>query len=96
MWDLLYRAWRIVATCECGGQGRLACHRCLLPFAPPWQVEHVAREAAERHLRALLTAGVPDAAVPQACDWELTEEPPGVDTMESHLSCTSARCSPSE
>ena len=85
VWDLLYRAWRIVATCECGGQGRLACHRCLLPFAPPWQVEHVAREAAERHLRALLTAGVPDAAVPQACDWELTEEPPGVDTMESHL-----------
>lgn len=85
VWDLLHRAWTVIHNCACRDEGRLACHRCLLPFASPWQTDTVSREAAERHLRALLTGGNPGSDPGAVRDWELTEEPPGVDTMESHL-----------
>ncbi len=58
VWDLLYRAWQRLATCACVDEPRLACHRCLLPFASPWQLDLVSRAAAERHLREILTAGL--------------------------------------
>ena len=34
MWDLLHRAWVRVRDCPCQHEQRLACHRCLVPFAP--------------------------------------------------------------
>ena len=34
MWDLLHRAWERVRDCPCQHEQRLACHRCLVPFAP--------------------------------------------------------------
>ena len=33
MWDLLHRAWERVRDCPCQQEQRLACHRCLIPFA---------------------------------------------------------------
>lgn len=81
--DLLVRAWDRVRTCECRGEERLACHRCLLPFAPPYAVPHVSRAAAERHLGALL--GLPQGAESAAgVEWVRTDEPVA-DPFESHL-----------
>ncbi len=69
LWDLLHRAWVIVRDCPCRDEARLACHRCLLPYTGAHlPAELVSRQAAERHLRAILTSGavsgsreVPDA-----------------------------------
>ncbi len=62
MWDLLHRAWERVRDCPCQHEQRLACHRCLVPFAPisVGGLSRVSRSAAERHLRAILTSGTPD------------------------------------
>ena len=59
MWDLLHRAWEKVRDCPCQHEQRLACHRCLVPFAPisVGGLSRVSRSAAERHLRAILTSG---------------------------------------
>src|SRR5699024_10661164 len=35
VWDLLRRAFEVVGSCPCAQEGKLACERCLLPFAPP-------------------------------------------------------------
>ncbi len=57
LYTILHKAWRRVADCACRGEDVLACHRCLLPHAVPWQSDLVARQTAERHLRSILTAG---------------------------------------
>jgi len=54
MAELLSLAWQRVRTCECRLENRLACHRCLLPFASGAAANRVSRAAAERHLRTLL------------------------------------------
>ncbi|WP_336251064.1 DUF1998 domain-containing protein [Stomatohabitans albus] len=52
---LLATAWEVVANCPCKDEERLACHRCLLPFAGVGrQVGRVSRATAERHLATLL------------------------------------------
>ena len=85
VWDLLHRAWERVRQCPCQAELRLACHRCLLPFAAPWQVDSVSRAAAERHLRAILTAGDPEAEPTAEMSWSLTSEEPAPPDAESHL-----------
>jgi ATP-dependent helicase YprA (DUF1998 family) len=87
MWDLLYRAWEKVRDCPCQHEQRLACHRCLVPFVPVTVggLSQVSRSAAERHLRAILTAGVPDATPGGTMDWSLTTHEPGLRSPESHL-----------
>jgi ATP-dependent helicase YprA (DUF1998 family) len=85
VWDLLRRAWERVHQCACQAEPRLACHRCLLPFAAPWQVDSVSRAAAERHLRAILTAGEPGADPTTEMSWSLTTEEPAPPEVESHL-----------
>jgi ATP-dependent helicase YprA (DUF1998 family) len=89
VWDLLYRAWKVVLDCECRGDGRLACERCLLPFVAPADVTHTSRSVAERHLRALLVGREPTACeelvVPDTMPWTLTEEEPGDIDPESNL-----------
>jgi hypothetical protein len=45
----------------------------------------VSRSAAERHLRAILTSGVPDAEPSEAMSWSLTEHEPPLPSPESHL-----------
>lgn len=87
VWKLLHAAWDVVRNCECRTEVRLACHRCLLPFAPPWQVEHVARVTAERLLRNILAGkdGAVDDGEASFSDWEVTDVPPVVVDVESHL-----------
>jgi len=85
VWDLLRRAWERVSRCECQTEQRLACHRCLLPFARPWQVDSVSRATAERHLRAILTAGTADTAPAAEMTWTLTKQEPPSPPVESHL-----------
>lgn len=80
VWALLHAAWRVVRDCPCREEPRLACHRCLLPFAAPHQVRHVSRAAAERHLREILTAGTGQDEPPDVLSWTCTEtEPSGFD-----------------
>ena len=85
VWDLLHRAWERVHHCPCQAEPRLACHRCLLPFAAPWLVDSVSRAAAERHLRAILTAGAPDVEPAGEISWSLTTKEPDRPSVESHL-----------
>ncbi|MBX7447198.1 DEAD/DEAH box helicase [Mycolicibacterium sp. 3033] len=89
VWDLLHRAWKILRDCECRQDRRLACERCLLPFAAPADVTHTSRSVAERHLAGLLIGhdlrpGV-EAEVPEAMPWALTTEEPGINDPESNL-----------
>ena len=85
MWDLLHRAWERVRDCPCQHEQRLACHRCLVPFASVGGLSRVSRSAAERHLRAILTAGTPDSVPSDAMSWSLTTHEPGLRSPESHL-----------
>ncbi len=54
VWDLLHQAWTVVKDCPCRGEGKLACERCLLPYAALHDVSRTSRSAAERHLASLL------------------------------------------
>ncbi|CAM2808996.1 DEAD/DEAH box helicase [Skermania piniformis] len=90
VWDVLYRAWQVVSHCPCADEGKLACERCLLPFAAPADLAWTARAAAERHLANLLAGrefGPGEAPViPDAMSWVITEaEPTDPDDGESHL-----------
>ncbi|MTB89049.1 DEAD/DEAH box helicase [Aeromicrobium senzhongii] len=72
--NVLHRAWAVVRDCPCADEGRLACHRCLLPFAPAGRSGLVSRVAAERHLREILF-GSADDDLDETSSWVLTEEP---------------------
>ena len=85
MWDLLHRAWERIRDCPCQHERRLACYRCLVPFAPAGLLNRVSRSAAERHLRAILTSGAPDAEPADAMSWSLTAKEPVLPSPESHL-----------
>lgn len=75
LWDLLHTAHRVVRDCPCQHEDRLACHRCLLPFAAPHQLGTISRATAERHLRAILNSGRSDQdGVPDTLDWQITQE----------------------
>jgi ATP-dependent helicase YprA (DUF1998 family) len=84
VWSILHTAWTILRNCECHAEQRLACHRCLLPFAAPHQVRSVSRASAERHLRDILTSGVGDEP-PAEMGWSCTESEPTVFDPESDL-----------
>ncbi|WP_375430760.1 DEAD/DEAH box helicase [uncultured Friedmanniella sp.] len=86
VWALLRKAWQVVAACPCAGEGRLACHRCLLPFAPAGRPDAVSRAAAERHLRAILNGGSGRDEPPETMTWVCTTEAPApASSWESHL-----------
>jgi ATP-dependent helicase YprA (DUF1998 family) len=85
MWDLLHRAWERVRDCPCQLEQRLACHRCLIPFATGGNIDSVSRSAAERHLRAILTSGSQDAEPATEMSWSLTTLEPTLPSAESHL-----------
>ena len=85
VWRILRGAWQVLRDCECQHEQRLACHRCLLPFAAPHQVRSVSRAAAERHLRDILNSGVAEADPSVDMGWVCgSVEPAGFDP-ESHL-----------
>ncbi|KAB1643538.1 DEAD/DEAH box helicase [Gulosibacter chungangensis] len=75
--QILLAALAVVENCVCQTQGRSACHRCLLPFAPPGASRSVWRNTAERSLREML--GVPsDRDEPVvAANWKPVTEDPG-------------------
>jgi ATP-dependent helicase YprA (DUF1998 family) len=79
--DLLTRAWVIVRDCACKAEGRAACHRCVLPFAPGGNVDFVSRASAERSLARLLGVASDGDARP----WNVVDEDPGVLDIESIL-----------
>ncbi|MBY3794510.1 DEAD/DEAH box helicase [Rhodococcus fascians] len=54
VWAVLDAARTVVRTCDCAGYDRLACHKCLLPFAPPHELDKVSRMTALRVLNDLL------------------------------------------
>ncbi|TSE01841.1 DEAD/DEAH box helicase [Skermania sp. ID1734] len=67
VWSLLAAARKIVHECPCAEEERLACHRCLLPFAPPWELDKVSRRTAGKALDTLL--GVKPDAEPTPGIW---------------------------
>lgn len=52
---VLFRSWTLVRDCPCRHEGRASCHRCLSPFINSSAAQkYVSRNAAERHLKAIL------------------------------------------
>ncbi|WP_137726483.1 DEAD/DEAH box helicase [Prescottella subtropica] len=54
VWAVLDAARTVVKDCDCADHDRLACHKCLLPFAPPHELDKVSRKTALRVLDQLL------------------------------------------
>ena len=84
VWGLLYTAWKTLSECPCADEGRLACHRCLLPLAPPHLAPSVSRESAERHLRSILNAGA-DGQPSATMGWAVQNKAPAPPSAESNL-----------
>lgn len=80
-WRILHLAWEKVSTCVCAEENRLACHRCLLPFAPSRSADKVSRVTAERLLRTILQGD--EHTVPTDTTWVVTTvevDPPDPET----------------
>lgn len=73
---VLAAARQIVRECPCRDEDRLACHRCLLPFAAPYDMDKVSRLTALKLLDDILDVG--SHATPDLEDWtaEVTETAP--------------------
>lgn len=84
LWAVLSKALTALEECPCSGEGRLACHRCLLPHTPPQDLGLVSRRAASRHLRTMLGLR-PTDDIPETPAWHITEAPREPTTGESHL-----------
>ncbi|MFZ2238040.1 MAG: DEAD/DEAH box helicase [Gordonia amarae] len=87
VWAVLAEARSVVRDCDCADHDRLACHKCLLPFAPPHELDRVSRLTAHRILDQLL--GVDTDSEPDRDTWltAVTDEapPPPVGSEESPL-----------
>lgn len=87
IWAALAAARAVVADCPCQHEDRLACHRCLLPFASPHELDKVARATALRLLDDIL--GVVEGAAPELDLWTAgiteTAPPPPATSDESFL-----------
>lgn len=65
VWAVFKAAYEVLSTCECGSadeRARLACHRCLLPFAPTTDANLISRASAEKTLAEILRIQVNSAA----------------------------------
>ena len=74
VWNVLAKAREIVRKCPCREEDRLACHRCLLPFASMSDMDKVSRNAALTILNDILDVGA--HSEPDFDEWRITEEPP--------------------
>lgn len=76
VWSVLTAARQIVRECPCRDEDRLACHRCLLPFASPQELDKVSRATALKLLDDILDVGA--HATPDLDDWTagVTEKAP--------------------
>lgn len=80
IWQMLCRAYRLIAECPCQHENRQACHRCLLPFGRGRAAKLLSRSVAEQHLRTLLGLSedeTPADADPTALRWTVREGPVG-------------------
>lgn len=68
---ILDAAYEVVKSCPCAAEGKAACYRCLLPFAPGRAASNVSRAAAEQVLEDLLTDGKGNPT-----QWKVIEEKP--------------------
>ncbi|MGW5571473.1 DEAD/DEAH box helicase [Nocardia thailandica] len=73
VWEALAAARRVLRACTC--TDRLACHKCLLPFAPPRELDKVSRVTAAKILDDLLGC---QEGEPEREAWlaSITEETP--------------------
>lgn len=85
VWSLLYGAWKTLSECECRSEGRLACHRCLLPFTPPHLASSTSRESAQRHLRDILMGGADNGDPTPTMTWSTQRQPTTPPSPESNL-----------
>ena len=85
VWSLLYGAWKTLSECPCQNEGRLACHRCLLPLAPPHLAASVSRESARRHLHSILLSGRHEGEPTEVMGWSVHDEPTVAPSPESNL-----------
>ncbi|PPJ30640.1 DEAD/DEAH box helicase [Nocardia nova] len=76
VWAVLAAARKVLHACDCATEQRQACHKCLLSFAPPHELDKVSRQTAARVLDELLGAG--KDVEPHWNTWEaaLTREKP--------------------
>lgn len=76
VWNVLTAARKIVRECPCRDEDRLACHRCLLPFARGPELDKVSRETALTVLNDILGLKNGARAKPDFDDWHITDDPP--------------------
>jgi ATP-dependent helicase YprA (DUF1998 family) len=57
--ELLQVALDVVEKCPCAAEGKLACHRCLLPFVHPGQADKTSRARAAQMLLEILGLAAP-------------------------------------
>jgi hypothetical protein len=73
---VLSAARRILRECSCRNEDRLACHHCLLPFAPPYEMDQVSRLTALTLLDDILDVGTHGTPDLDAWTAEVTEQAP--------------------
>lgn len=84
MRGLLWHAYQVVKNCDCKSSGKLACEHCLLPYS--MNLEFTSRQSAERHLKAILKAGVRgDEDASEESTWNITEQVQQYPQTESAL-----------
>lgn len=81
---ILMLAYEAVRDCDCARTERIACHKCLLPFAGYGQTRLVSRVEALRHLGEILTAGSGGEPDPEAV-WTFTDQPTATFDPESRM-----------
>ncbi|MFI8523096.1 DEAD/DEAH box helicase [Promicromonospora sukumoe] len=88
VWAMLRAAWDYLQQCACKDEGRLACERCLLPYAGSRETQLVSRSAAVRHLHAILLGEAQpsaDVEVPAANPWRVSADEPESADPETQL-----------
>ncbi len=73
---VLAAARQLLRECPCRDEDRLACHRCLLPFAAPYEMDKVSRLTALKLLDGILEVGSHGTPDLDAWTAEVAEQAP--------------------
>lgn len=87
VWAVLDAARTVVHNCDCAETDRLACHKCLLPFASPYDLDKVSRRTAARVLDQLLNTDETEPASRDEWLSSITDKPTfkRIGSESSHL-----------
>ncbi|RPF20984.1 DEAD/DEAH box helicase [Myceligenerans xiligouense] len=87
VWAMLREALNHLLACPCRDDDRLACERCLLPYAGTREAGRVSRAAAVRYLTSILcgTSRAETEDVPASRPWRTTEDEPAAVDPETQL-----------